>query len=160
MSFSIVRAKPVDFDDGIPAANFGGGGNYDVSNGTTTNNNTTNTQQPASNNSSGGGSADIKGLNPLEITSITQLINKILEALTKLLIPVIIVMIVLSGFNMVMAQGNPEKVNKAGKMLLWVLVGAAVIIGAKALSDVLRNTVKDFGGSSARQIEVNYHHRT
>ncbi len=56
---------------------------------------------------------------------------------------VVVFFIVLAGFKYVTAQGDPKKITDAHNMLLWTAVGAAVLLGAQTIADVIANTVKD-----------------
>ena len=81
--------------------------------------------------------------NPLKVNSIQEVLVFVLDAIVTLLIPVVVFMIIYAGFQFVTAQGNPEKLRKAKVALLWVLVGAAIIIGADELAAVISNTVSE-----------------
>jgi len=52
-------------------------------------------------------------------------------------------MIVHSGILFVAAQGNPEKLSRAKSALVWVLIGALVILGSKALAHAIEATVAE-----------------
>ena len=80
-------------------------------------------------------------VNPLGVSSISQLVGAIIEILLKILLPVIVVFVIYAGFLFVTAQGNEEKLNNAKKILLWTLVGAVIILGASVIAAVLENTV-------------------
>ena len=52
-------------------------------------------------------------------------------------------MIILAGLRYVMARGNDSEIQKAHTQLTWTVVGAAVLLGAKVISMVITNTVRD-----------------
>jgi len=54
----------------------------------------------------------------------------------------VVVWIVWAGFQFVLAQGNPKKIDDAKKNLLWSLIGAGILLGAAAISVVVENTVR------------------
>ena len=60
-------------------------------------------------------------------------------------IPVVAFFLILSGFMFVAAQGNKEKLKTARTMLLWTLVGSAIVIGAKPIAEMVINLAKQFG---------------
>lgn len=66
--------------------------------------------------------------------------------LDKVVIPIgaIVVMfsIILAGFKYITAQGDPKAIAAAHQQLTWTAIGAAVLLGAKAISMVIENTVK------------------
>ncbi len=83
--------------------------------------------------------------NPLKdgYTSIPDFLSAILDIVIKIAIPIIILMIVYSGFLFVKAQGKPEDLVTAKKAIMWTLVGAAVILGASLLSYAIQGTVDE-----------------
>ncbi len=81
--------------------------------------------------------------NPIAAQSITQLINSILRVLIQIGLPVAAVFIIYAGFLYVTARGNEEQIKKAHKAFLWAAVGAAILVGAGAISRVITNTIQN-----------------
>ena len=83
--------------------------------------------------------------NPIEGTagSIDELIAVILGFVVAVGTPIVVIMIIFSGFKFVAARGKPEEISKAKSSLIWVLVGAAIILGATVLKSVITGTVAD-----------------
>ncbi|MEI8130401.1 MAG: hypothetical protein WCG55_02755 [bacterium] len=76
--------------------------------------------------------------NPVgDIKTIPDFVEKCLTAVMLLLSPIIVIMILYSGFLFVTAQGNSEKLQTAKSTILYALIGAAIIIGAKGFSTVV-----------------------
>jgi hypothetical protein len=73
--------------------------------------------------------------------SISALIHDILEGVLKIGMPVIALAIIYCGFLFVKAQGKPEELNKAKSALTWTLVGAAILLGAWAIAEMISATV-------------------
>ena len=86
-------------------------------------------------------SNSIKIKNPIKINSIVEFLKEILKAVIKIGIPLIVLAIIYSGFLFVTAMGNPEKLTKAKDALLWSLVGAAVLLGAWAIAELIFTTI-------------------
>ena len=84
-------------------------------------------------------------INPIEANDLTTFLRDVLEAIVTLLIPIVVVFIVIAGFRFVMAQGNEEKLKKAKKNLLYVLIGAAIVIGASIILLIIESTVTSLG---------------
>ena len=76
------------------------------------------------------------------IGGIEVLIEKILNALVLILLPIAAVFIIYAGFLYVKAQGNSEALKKAHQALLWTLVGTAVILGAWLLAQIIGATIE------------------
>ena len=80
--------------------------------------------------------------NPLpNITSIPDLIRKILEGVLKIGIPIVALAIIYCGFLFVFARGNSEKLGKAKEALLYTIIGAAILLGAYAIANIISSTV-------------------
>jgi hypothetical protein len=79
--------------------------------------------------------------NPLNAPDLVSLFNEILSYVIEIGSIVLVLMIILVGFQYVTARGNPESVSKAHKSLLWTIIGGAILLGAKALALVIVATV-------------------
>jgi hypothetical protein len=90
-------------------------------------------------------------VNPLgEGTTLNSFLLKILSIVTDTIGPVIVIlMLVYVGFLFVTAQGNSTKISAAREMLLWTVVGALILLGAKAIAIGICETTKALstGGS-------------
>ena len=93
-----------------------------------------------------GASSGLK--NPLGDTDDFQtLISAILHAVSTIGAVLVVLAIIYAGFLFVTAQGNADKIKQAKNVFLWTLVGAIVLLGAEALSQVIRDTATDLGVS-------------
>lgn len=88
-------------------------------------------------NTSGGG----KIINPIKVNSLNGFIQKILEGVIKIGIPVVALAVVYSGFLFVKAQGNSEEIGKAKDALLYTVIGAAILFGSWAIAQLISETV-------------------
>lgn len=80
--------------------------------------------------------------NPIpNITSVNEFVKTLLEGIIKIGIPVVAIAIMYSGFLFVSAQGKPEDIKKAKDALMYTLIGAAILLGAWALAQLISNTV-------------------
>jgi hypothetical protein len=85
--------------------------------------------------------------NPLgEDSTITKLIEAILDILLVFAVPVIVFFIILAGFNYVTARGDTGKIEKAHMALLYALIGGVLILGARVLIDVIGGTIDSITG--------------
>ena len=132
-AFAIITGGAIDGGNPSPAID---GGNSD----------------PAVDVVTGGGvSATGRLQNPLDptgagggIISITGLLEAILDIIMILAVPVIVFFIIYAGFLYVTARGNSDKVKTANQTLLWVIVGALIILGAQAILSIVQGTIADF----------------
>ena len=75
------------------------------------------------------------------------LVDNVLKAAVILLGPVVTIMLLYSGFLFVTAQGNVENLTKAKKALMYSLIGAALVLGARGLSLVVQNAIGCLGNA-------------
>jgi heme/copper-type cytochrome/quinol oxidase subunit 2 len=83
--------------------------------------------------------------NPLKegYTSIPDFLGALLDIVITIAIPIIVLMIIYSGFLFVKAQGKPEELVTARKAIVWTLIGAAIILGASLLSYAIQGTIEE-----------------
>ena len=81
-------------------------------------------------------------VNPLKIDSLPALLNTVVDAVLELGVIVLILAFVWVGFSFVRAQGNPEALKKARAAFFWTIVGGAILLGAKAIADLINATVQ------------------
>lgn len=84
--------------------------------------------------------------NPLKSTTLTALLSDILNIVVEIGVPIVAIMIVLAGFKYVTAGGDTGKVKDAHQMFLWTVVGAAIVLGAFVISDLIEATVNEIKG--------------
>ncbi len=73
--------------------------------------------------------------NPIGFCDIPSFVMYLAGAVIKIAIPVSILLVVFVGFKIVAAsaQGNVGKVTESRKMLTWILIGTALVVGAAAI---------------------------
>lgn len=54
---------------------------------------------------------------------------------------IVVFFVIYSGFLFVTAQGNIKKIEDARKTFLWVVVGAAILLGSVVIASAIQNTV-------------------
>ncbi|MBP9748172.1 MAG: hypothetical protein KBD17_00895 [Candidatus Pacebacteria bacterium] len=74
--------------------------------------------------------------------TIETFILKFLKGIIKLGIPIVALAVIYCGFLFVKAQGNAEELTKAKDALLYTLIGAGILLGAIAITELVINTVK------------------
>ncbi len=79
--------------------------------------------------------------NPLTINTIWDFVEKILNIVVSIGIPIVAFFIILSGFRFVSARGNPEALGEAKRMLLYTLIGAVLLLGAWVIAQAISGTV-------------------
>lgn len=100
----------------------------------------------------GGGSVTL--INPLKGVDcssgngncLTAFLNGIMDFVIQIGSIIVILMLVFVGYKFVVAQGKDAALVEARKMLLWTIIGALVLLGAKAISAGILATVQSLGG--------------
>jgi hypothetical protein len=82
--------------------------------------------------------------NPLQVNTLEELLVAILNIIMVLMVPVIVFFIIYAGFLYVTARGNAEQVKKATTALTYAVIGAVLILGSVAISQIVKNTVEEF----------------
>jgi hypothetical protein len=73
--------------------------------------------------------------------TLADVLVRVLNALIYILFPIIVLMIVYTGFLFIAAQGKPPKIVEARRALMWAVIGALVVLGSKALALAIGATV-------------------
>lgn len=83
-------------------------------------------------------------MNPLGTgTTLNSFLLSILSIVTDVIGPIIVVlMLVYVGFKFVVAQGNATEIAAARSMLLWTVIGALILLGAKVIAMGILATVQ------------------
>ena len=82
-------------------------------------------------------------VNPISFGTIPEFIEALLIFLVTIGTLVLVVMVVYAGFMFITAQGQPEKLKTAKSAFFWVVIGGALVLGAWALSLVVKETIED-----------------
>jgi hypothetical protein len=77
--------------------------------------------------------------NPLKYGTIPDLINGILDFILLIGAPICALFILIGGFQLMTAGGNPESVTKGRKTITYAVVGYAIILVARGIGLVVEN---------------------
>src|SRR3989344_5475123 len=81
---------------------------------------------------------------PTKSGEFKTILSGIADYIGKLGIPVVAFFLILSGFMFVSAQGNKEQLKTARTMLIWTLVGTAIVVGAGPIARMFFNLAEKF----------------
>lgn len=95
----------------------------------------------------GEGDGTGKITNPLgnKNSDLFSFIDTLIDAVLKLGSIVAVLAIIYAGFLFVTASGDEKKISTAKSVLLYAVIGIAILLGARALSAVIVNTVETVG---------------
>jgi hypothetical protein len=100
----------------------------------------TSSQTPFPSTQTPAGSRIYKLLNPLGegVTSFSQIINSVAKYLTIYIAPPIVtIMILIAGFYFLTAGENPERVKTARQIILWTVIGYAIILISWGVTSII-----------------------
>lgn len=78
---------------------------------------------------------------PPQTINIADLGNRIVTILMQIATPLAIIMVIIAGYYFMTAQGDPNKIDIAKKIILWVIIGLAIALMAKALVNMVQGLV-------------------
>ena len=76
---------------------------------------------------------------PITATSVPALINNIVKYVFWIAMVLAPLMILVGAFYFMTAGGNPERVKTGQKIILWTIVGLAVILFSRGIISVIRS---------------------
>jgi hypothetical protein len=84
--------------------------------------------------------------NPLGVQTFTEIINNVAYYLTVYIAPSIVtIMILIAGFYFLTAGENPERVKTARQIILWTVIGYAIILISWGVTSIIQELL---GGAS------------
>lgn len=87
--------------------------------------------------------------NPLNgINSLCGLVQKLLQVILTIGLPVAVLFLVYAGFLFVKARGAPKELQKAKKNFSYVLLGILLFLGAWFLGKILQTTLNALSSGS------------
>lgn len=92
--------------------------------------------------------------NPLKVNNLYDFILSIVRVVMRFFIyPMLIGIWVWTGFSFVTAQGNPEAISKAKRLLMWAFATTLVIFMLQAFLAAIRGTVQSILPGQASQMQ-------
>ncbi len=89
--------------------------------------------------------AQSKLQNPLKVDSIEAVILLVVDIMVYVGVSFAILAMIFVGFKFVTAQGKPDEITKAKEWFMWIIIGLAVLISAKVIVEIVKNTLVNSG---------------
>lgn len=86
-------------------------------------------------------SGGVKLDNPLGTDSIIEIISNVLDWLIIYSIPILALMILIGGFQILTAKDSPEKVKSGRQTIMYAVVGFVIILISKGIALILLNII-------------------
>jgi len=83
--------------------------------------------------------------NPLGVSSVNDLLYLAVDIATYVGVVLAVIFLIYAGFKYIAARGNSDKITEAHHFLLAVVIGIAILIGATAIVNVVKNTLTSAG---------------
>ncbi len=83
------------------------------------------------------------------VDSVPRFLLAMVDLIFLIAVPIIVICIIYSGFLFVTAGGNEAQIIKARTVFLWTIVGAGVLLGAKAIGLAVQSTICELGTSGS-----------
>jgi len=77
--------------------------------------------------------------NPLGSNTIMGVINNVLNYLMLISVPILAIMILIGGFQILTAAGNPTKITSGRHTITYAVIGFAIILISKGVALVILN---------------------
>lgn len=75
------------------------------------------------------------------IKTVPELLLALVDLVFTVGVPIIVIFIIYGGFLFVKSGDNESELTKAKNVFMWTLVGALILLGAKAISLAIQGTV-------------------
>ncbi len=90
-----------------------------------------------------GGSPSYEFKNPLgEGSTIITIINNILNYLIYISVPILAIMILVGGFQILTARGMPAKITSGKQTITYAVIGFAIVLVSKGVALLLLTIMK------------------
>ncbi len=76
-----------------------------------------------------------------KVDTVPRFLLALVDLVFLIAVPIIVVFIIYAGFLFVMAGDNESQITKARTVITWTLIGAGVLLGAKAIELAVQATV-------------------
>ena len=84
--------------------------------------------------------------NPLQAEELEVIIDNIIDFIFKIAIPLVPLMIIYAGFLFVTAAGNISQIDRAKKIMVWTVVGLAILLLSKGILTIIKQLIGVEGG--------------
>ena len=88
---------------------------------------------------SGGGTISLP--NPLSCQDLGCILTQIISKIAQLAIPIVVIMVLIGGFQIMTAGGNEERVKQGKSTIWWAVIGYVIILLANGLVLVIESVL-------------------
>lgn len=77
--------------------------------------------------------------NPLGITTLNELVTKIMGAVTTVAVPVVIAMVLWGAFKVITSAGDPQKAKDGGMIVFYAAVGFGLLLISDGIVAIMQS---------------------
>lgn len=77
--------------------------------------------------------------NPLGITDLSGIVDKVMGALTMLAVPVVLAMVMYGAFKIITSAGDPKKAQEGGNIILYAAVGFGLLLLSNGIVAIIQS---------------------
>jgi hypothetical protein len=79
--------------------------------------------------------------NPLSCQDLGCIFTQIISKIAQLAIPIVVIMVLIGGFQIMTAGGNEEKVKEGKSTIKWAVIGYIIILLANGLVLIIKSVL-------------------
>jgi len=84
--------------------------------------------------------------NPIEATTTAELVDNIAGFIFKIAVVIVPLIILIGAFFIVTAAGDPKKIDQGKKLIIWAIIGFAIILFSKGIVVMIKQILGIQGG--------------
>ena len=77
--------------------------------------------------------------NPLNITNLQDIVDKVMSAITVLAVPVVLAMVLYGAFKIITSGGDPTKAKDGGNIILYAAVGFGLLLLSNGIVAIIQS---------------------
>ncbi len=77
--------------------------------------------------------------NPLGITNLQDIVDKVMSALTILAVPVVLAMILWGAYKIIISGGDPAKIKEGGNVIFYAAVGFGLLLISNGIVAIVQS---------------------
>ena len=91
--------------------------------------------------------------NPLNVNSVADVVSSGAQIFSYIVVLFGVLALIWTGLQYILAQGNSARITELKMQLLWIVIGIAIVIGARIIISIVINTLAATGVVNQRIIQ-------
>ena len=77
--------------------------------------------------------------NPLGVTNLQEIVDKVMSAITVLAVPVVLAMILYGTYKIITSAGDPAKVKEGGNVIFYATLGFGLLLISNGIVSIIQS---------------------